>query len=232
MRLILLLAAAAAAFAQTDTNTITVAASRTVTAAPDQVVFGVTVRTGAGAALSDVVAQLPGTGITAADLSYVSDGGLAGQNPQVNWGFQLVVPLSKMKDITAVLSGLERQPGAPKGAASPISYSVQSAQASPDAQSRACDWSALVNDARLEAGRMAFAAGVQVGQIVGISDRPAVPTVAQRIGSFSAYVLDPLTGVLPSGTGSLTAVLSGVFTQGPLTTPATCTLVVQFRLTP
>jgi len=234
MRLILLLAAAATAFAQTDTNTITVAASRTVTVAPDQVGYSVTVRTAGGASLNDAVAQLPGTGITAADLSYVADAGLLGQNPAVDWTFRLVVPFSKMKDTTTVLAGLVRQAGGMKGVASPISFSVQAAQTSADAQTRACDLSALVNDARQEAGRIASAAGVQVGQIVGISDRPAVaiPTAVERIGNFSAISIpDPIAGIPISGIGVLTGVF-GLIAQAPIAPPATCSLVVQFRLTP
>src|SRR5262249_35849459 len=98
MRLILFLTLAAAAFGQNYGQTLTMTMTRNVTATPDQVVFSVAVSAPPDKTLTDVVGLLTGTGITAADLSYVSGG------KTVEWNFALSSPFSKMKETVATLA--------------------------------------------------------------------------------------------------------------------------------
>jgi hypothetical protein len=227
MRLLLLLATAATALAQPDTG-ITITASRNVTAVPDQLLYSVTLRTEASLEVSEVVARLTGTGITAENLSYVS-----GAGELIDWTFNLVTLFSKMSEMNATLARLQQQIG--KVFLSPLlSFRVTSQQTSPDATAQVCPLAALVSDARKEADRIASAAGVHVGAIIGLSEGAggAIPTFAfaARLGSFSQIipaVYDPGVGI-PTG---LTGFLLPYAPPLPIYSPA-CSIVVQFALVP
>ena len=103
--------------AQISNNTVTATASENSTAQPDEAVFSVTVASGLGTSLDQIVAAVSGVGITAADLltvntangSFVTTIGApppGSLGPQ--WTFQLVVPFSKLKDTTSALTALEK----------------------------------------------------------------------------------------------------------------------------
>jgi uncharacterized protein YggE len=215
-RLLFLTAVAATALEQTgtDTNTITITASRNVTAAPDQVVYTVGVRLPSSAGLSDAVAQLAGTGITAAELLYTE-----ADATTVTWSFQHAVPFTAMKDTNAMLAKLSQHLGAQV-----LSYSVTSLQTTPAAQSQVCQLNALMSDARREADRLAAAAGVHVGGIVGLSDQPAPPTSVARLGAYFQVVL--------TVTAYISAFPSFVVEPAPSAPSVPCSLIVQFRLLP
>src|SRR5215471_3555553 len=142
----LILTTAACVFAQ---SVITVSASRAVAIVPDQVAYSVGVQTGSSGRIDDALAQLSGTGITAKDLSYVES--TAGFT---TWTFELLVPFSRMKETSAVLARLPQ---------ANASFSISGARTSQDAAAQACQYTALVSDARREADRLASAAGVHVG---------------------------------------------------------------------
>ena len=221
MRLILLLAAAATAFAQADTNTITITASRNITVPADQVVYSVTLQTDASVSLSDVVGRLAGTGITASDLSYVNSSGTS-----LAWTFQLVRPFSKMQETTSALARLTQEPG---GLNMSVAFSVTGQQVSEEARTQACQLAALVSDARREADRIASAAGVHVGAIVGLSEgrnEVAFPVAASRLGTFATIV--QYRNIVPV---SIFDPIGAIYSPDPATAPA-CSLVVQFRLLP
>ena len=207
-RLVLLLAAAwPVAYAQADSGTIAIAASRNVTLPPDQVVYQIDVQIGLDATLSDVVALLAETGITEADLRYAN-----GDLSKIHWGLQLTAPLSKSKETQAALARVAKAVGT-------MSFSVSFAQVSEAARAQACDFSALVCDARREADRLASAAGVKAGEIVGLSDGSGGPTLAVRAGAF-AGILDPA--------GSFSSfLLGGPYSAAP---PVSCSILVVFRL--
>src|SRR5437763_1408836 len=110
MRFAILFLTTGLAFAQLDTNTVTVNASRNVSVAPDQVVFGIVLYTDAAATLGDVVARLEGTDVTPASFVYVSNGGSRGDDlTSLRWSFGLAVPFSKMKNTTTTLARLKNQ---------------------------------------------------------------------------------------------------------------------------
>jgi hypothetical protein len=208
---------------QPDSNSITVTATRTIYAQPDQVLFAVFVSSNADATLDSVVAALAGTGITAGNLSSVSGSGRALQDgvPGVNlgsplqWTFTLPAPLSKLKDTITSLTTLQ-QTIAQKNPGLSMTFSVQGTQASP----QRCSTSDLIADARAQAQKLANAAGVSVGPIIGVSDAGSsslTAAAAYRIptlltGDFSAFVVNT----------PLFAIAS--------TLPLNCSLVVQFRM--
>lgn len=171
MRFSILFFTTSLAFAQLETNTVTVNASRNVSGVPDQVVLGIVLRTDASATLSQVVARLEGTGVTAADLVYLSTRqNSAGDSPSLNWSFGLVVPFSRMKDTTATLAQLRGKLGLfhdePMLVFSPIRD-----RWSDDAQIQACPLTTLVSDARRQAEGLASAAGMRLGGILSLSDQ-------------------------------------------------------------
>jgi len=218
MRLLLLLTAAATAFAQPDTGAITITASRNVTAIPDQVQYTVTLRTEAYLEVSEVVARLTGTGITAADLSYVTGGG-----EFTEWTFNLVTPFSKMAETNATLARLQQSIRVFQSHS--LSFRVTSQQTSTDATAQACPLTALVSDARREADRIATAAGIHVGPIVGLSEARSIPTLLERQGAFTATLTSSRLG-----SAGFAELLLPYFP--PLPTYTACSLVVQFGLLP
>lgn len=180
-----------------------------------------TVRTGTGTGVAGAVALLAGTGITAADLSSAS-----GDAGGVQWVFQLTVPFSKMKGTGATLARARHQldPGA-------MSYAVGWAQVSEAAQAAACDFAALVSDARREADRVASAAGVRAGEIVGLLEGAygsVLGVPANRSGSFSGVVVPNPFPAIPvyNGVSYASFLLGSVSAPAP----APCGMTVVFRL--
>ena len=109
-----LVMSASLAFGQLDSNSVTVTASRGVNLRADQAVLGVFVDSGLNASLDDVLAALQGSGITIANFSGVSTASAIfvppppklQPPPMLEWAFGLSVPLSKLKDTFATLTGL------------------------------------------------------------------------------------------------------------------------------
>jgi hypothetical protein len=208
MRLLsgLLLLTASAAFAQLDDNTITITATRQVTLQPDQIVFNVSVRAPETAGLNDVLAMLPGTGITEANL-----GAVYGNSPNpLQWSFSLTTSFAEAGATTNLLTQLESQS---KGAVSFYVQGTQVSQASQQAQP--CSQTALVADARKQVQALASAAGLTVGPVLAVSDGNGTATqvVASRIGAFV-------------GVPTLLAVPNFLFAPAI----STCTAVVKFQL--
>src|SRR6266851_140131 len=101
MRFTILFLTCGLAFAQLETNTVTITASRNVSVVADQVVYRLSLTTDVSATLDDVVGQLGGAGITAANLSHVW--GRGDPVRSVEWSLELVTPFSKMKETVAAL---------------------------------------------------------------------------------------------------------------------------------
>src|SRR5258706_8129888 len=87
---------------QSDLNSLTVTASRSTSVQPDQAVFAINVSSTAPTSLDDVLAALQGSGVSAANFSWVS-----GFPPA--WSFTLPVPFSKMKETTTALGVLKQK---------------------------------------------------------------------------------------------------------------------------
>jgi hypothetical protein len=96
--------------AQLANNTVTVTASQTSTAQPDEAVISVDVSSGA---IRPWITLWPQSAadITAADLVGIANSAYNSGLPTtafLDWGFQLVVPISKLKATMAALTALEK----------------------------------------------------------------------------------------------------------------------------
>jgi uncharacterized protein YggE len=164
--LVLFLAAACAAFAQLDANVITVTASRQVSVPPDQVSIAVTFPGGDLQTLNLLTSVFP-------TANLMSAGG--------SWTLTFVTPI---QDLTASIVSLHALASENHN----VSYYVQGATVSPQAAAaQQCPYPALINDARVQAGKLASAAGVTLGQLVSMAQgNPATPapTSVARLGDF------------------------------------------------
>ncbi len=159
-------------------------ASRNMDLEADQAVFSVAVDSGFDKNLDDILNALPGTGITAANLAGISTQPYplpprlgAAPLPMLAWMFRLPVPLSKVKDTTALLTSLQ-QSIAQKGGGLSLSFQVQGTQISPQAaQSQVCNPADLLADARAQAQKLASAAGLAPGAILGLVSSAPSPSL-------------------------------------------------------
>lgn len=186
------------AFGQLDSNSITVSVSRNASLQPDQAIFGVTVQSGLGTGLDDVIAALQGSGITAANFSGVSTQeqlsgtfGSVTQPPQLTllWVFTLPVPLTKTKDTVASLTTLQ-QSIAKANAGLTLSFSIAGTQVSQQlAQSQTCSLPGLIADATAQAQSLAAAGGLYLGAITAMSSATSnVASSPQGLVISGAYV--------------------------------------------
>jgi hypothetical protein len=123
-----------------------------------------------------VVAAVQGAGITLSNLSGIAtvqnfDVFPPSQNPpppQVEWSFALPVPISKLAD-TATLLNTVQQNVLKNNKAWTMSFSVQGTQVSLALQqSQVCSVADLIADARVQAQKLASAAGMTVGNVLAI----------------------------------------------------------------
>lgn len=160
---VLALLVAGVAFAQLETNSVTVTASRTVSAPPDQVIFGVFVNSGFSSSLSDIVNALGSVGITQANFSSLTE--VSNPNPALQWGFGLVVPFAQLKNTAAALASLA-QSIAQNNSGLTLSFSVAGTQTS---QLPPCPIAGLISDAGTQAQQLATGAGRSLGGILAMS---------------------------------------------------------------
>jgi hypothetical protein len=188
---ILLLTSAAFAFGQLDSNSVTVTSSHNTAPLPDQAVFSVTVTSGSGTSLTDVVSALQGSGITLANLSGVttlSSGSPTGIGipppgpftPPLYWTFTLVVPLANTMATVAMLTGLQ-QTVPQKNSSLTLSFSIQGTQVSQQLlQSQPCVISDLLTDARAQAQTLAASGGRILSGILALSSATSGCTVTVK----------------------------------------------------
>jgi uncharacterized protein YggE len=190
---------------QPGPHTITVNAYRTLSAAPDQVVISLEVSSPRTAALSDVASALSKAGVAGATFT-----GLSSESGTLHWSFSLTAPVATLTNTVAALLNAQQNIGAGGSGLSLTTY-IESLQASPQSRQR-CEQADLIAGARTHAERVAAAAGVSAGSIVGIGP----PSPAPPVAAF-AYIADfiPVSGFL------------AVPFQAPQTT---CSLAVQFLL--
>jgi hypothetical protein len=128
-------------------------------------VFNVQVTSGLNSSMDDVIAALQGSGITAANFQGLSSffNYVTGAAPSVqalDWSFQLVVPLTKVKDTITTLSSLQSKLASQNSGLS-LSFSIQGTQSS--VQPAACSLPDLLSNARTQAQNLAAGAGLSVG---------------------------------------------------------------------
>lgn len=215
--------------AQLDTNTVTVTATRTYDLQPDQVQLYVTLTAPVAVGLDEILAQLEGSGITAANLNgvYTPYSNASDEyHGYSQWSFTPTVGFDKLKAALAALSRLQITAG--KFMESPalrfdvggtkISYALLAAHA--------CPFPTLIDDARRQADAMAAAAGMRTGAIVSLSDGSSVdPIAAGPIAGFSAAGGAGGPFFLPGGFSPSAGPIGTIFSPG-------CSLTVQFELLP
>jgi hypothetical protein len=223
---VLLVLSASACLAQLDDDIVTVTATRSVTLQPDQAMLGLNVTTPLNTGLDDVLAAMPGLGLSAADLVFVNTTLLTNNVPSLTWLFSKGVPFSNLKDAVAAATAAEQSLAANRSTFNLTFY--VSSQVSQTAQQApaVCPIPTLFADAQAQAHQIASAAGVRIGGVVSMAQGSALqlPTAALRAGDFAqAAIFDPLTGTQPSA-----SFVSFLLTQ-PIS-PAGCSLTVQFKL--
>ncbi len=204
----------AAAFGQVDANSITVSAAHGATLQPDQAVFAVTVQSGLGTGLDDVLAALQGSGITASNLA-----GVASTNQYINpnasnpsmlqWTFTLSTALTNTKATVASLTTLQ-QNIAKQNNGLTLSFSIVGTQVSQQlAQSQTCSLTSLIAEATAQAQSLAAAGGLTLGAIVAISG-----ATSNVVANTQAYV----------GLGAIVS-------SSPLTLAPPCAITLRFNAT-
>ena len=176
-----LLVLSARMFGQVSANSVTVTASRSATVQPDEVYFAVFVSSGADKNLDDIVGALKGTGITAANFVRLTSlfqpvGPTAPPHQSLQWTFQILVPLAKLKDTTAAFAALAQSLQQQNNGLS-LTFAVQGTAVSPQ-QTPSCKLADLIADARAQAQQLTSAAGVTPGMIQSLiaATSPAAPT--------------------------------------------------------
>jgi len=145
---------------QLNSNTVTVTVWQNSSSQPDQAIFNVTVGSGMDKSLDDIVKSVASVGISAVDLV-----GISFPSAQIQWSFQLPVPVSSLKQTTASLAALQTAIAQSGGS---LSFSLGGTQNSGTPQ-QSCDFAGLIANAQAQAQSSTAAAGSAVGRITGIS---------------------------------------------------------------
>ncbi len=162
------------AFGQLDSNSITVTATRTVALQPDEAIFAVYVGAPLSATLDDIVKAVAGAGITAANFAGVTTPQLSffpdnQAQSTLQWAFALTSPYAKMKDTIIALTTLQQNIGQNDSGLT-LQFQVQGVQVSQQlTQMQACPQADLIAEAKIQATKLATAAGFSVGNILAIS---------------------------------------------------------------
>ncbi len=207
--LLILLLVTAPVFGQLDPHTITIAATRSTYLQPDDAVFNVYVISSASTTVDQVVASLSPLGINSSNLTGVNN---TSSPPNLQWNFNLAVPLSTLTATIGSLTKLE-QTITQNNSGLTLTFTVGGTQVSPQLQqSQSCSNSDLMADATAQAQQLAAAAGLTLGPILKLTnaplDQPTLVVASAILGYF-----------VP------TNFVAGV-------SPVTCSLVVEFRLLP
>ena len=205
MRVLFALLLASTAFAQLDSNSVTVSASRGTSLQADQVVFAVTVDTALDVSLNDVVAALQNAGITLSNFAsvrtlqpnFIPPPPNQGPPMQVEWTFGLPVAISKLPDTAALLKTVQ-QSVVSNNKGWTMSFSVQGTQVSlPLQQSQVCSIPDLIADARVQAQKLASAAGMTLGNVLAMSSGTSTAQPASGVyvaSGLASFLLSPSFG--------------------------------------
>lgn len=164
--------AASTAFAQLDSNSVTVTSSKNATTTIDQANYTISINTNATTTLDQVVASLQALGITAANLSNISNTtSYLGNNTvqaRLNWGFSWPTPIAKAKDTVTQLLATQAaiKQNQPDWSFSFSSYSTYSGQ---NQAPPPCPSADLLADAKAQAQKLADTAGLALGQVLALS---------------------------------------------------------------
>lgn len=153
-----------AQLAQLESNTLTITATQQVNTQPDQAVFDVYVSANLTQGLNDILAALPGTGISAANIAGIS----TLYNGTVQWWFEVPVPLANVQTFVGALATGQQTFVASNNGMTLAVY-PGGLQVSPALlASQTCPIASLVSSARAQARTIANAAGFSVGPILSL----------------------------------------------------------------
>ena len=190
-------------------HTLTIAATRSVNLQPDQVLYSLSVSSGAAATLDQIVAALSGLGITASNLNGVTN------NPAstFQWSFTLAAPLSNLTATIGTLTKLQ-QTITQNNSGLTLAFYVDGTEVSQQLrQSQTCSNSDLIADATAQAQKVSAAAQLTLGPVRSLSNTPLPqPTLV--------YATNEIVGeIVPNN--------FVVYSS-----PVTCSLYVEFQLLP
>jgi uncharacterized protein YggE len=199
--LVLFVAAVSTAMAQLESHSVTVSVSRVLYAAPDQASISFAVTTEVTSTLDDVIASLNARGLPALTLNSVSS------DTKLTWIFGFTVPLANVGQTLTLLSKLG------------YDASVNGITLSDVAMSKlTCNYFDLIADAQAQGRTLTDAAGMRLGSVLALADRPYEVT---------------LTGDLRSSSPSFISIAAFVSTPIFRTIPAlTCSVTVKFQMLP
>jgi len=159
---------------------------------PDLIVFTVTVTSPIDDSLDDIVANLKGTGITAANFNNLGSAQAArkggGADFVLVWTFTMPVPQASTKSTAALLSAAQADFAKTKPGLT-LSFNTQGTAVSPELQqSHSCTYTGLVADARAQARKLAAATGLSLGGIVALSASVTVTNPGSGLIPAPAYL--------------------------------------------
>jgi hypothetical protein len=156
-------------------RTLTISANRTTYLQPDEVVFGVSVTSGVATTADQIVAALSGLGIASSNLTGVNT---TSAPPNLQWAFNLAIPLSNLTAILASLAKLQ-QTIAQNDSGLTLTFNVNGTEVSQQLQqSQSCSNSDLIADATTQAQKLAPAAGLTLGATLQLSNAPLIQPYA------------------------------------------------------
>lgn len=171
-------------------NSITVTASRSTPLQPDQISMVLNVTSDVNAGVDDITAALQQAGISGVVFTGVYttsqySGNPPAQQSRLSWSFTLTAPLSKIKDTLSAILAAQQSLAKASPPLTLSSFGAQ-VQVSPDlAKSQSCPEADLIKDAQAQAQKVAAAAGVSAGPILGLTGGTTGLAAAARLGSFS-----------------------------------------------
>lgn len=204
-----LLLTAVPVFGQLPPHTLTIAATRSINLQSDQVLFSLSVSSGAASTLDQIVAALSGLGITSSNLSGVFNNPTP---PNFQWDFTLAAPLSNLTATIGSLTKLQ-QTITQNNSGLTLTFYVDGTEVSQQLQqSQSCSNSDLIADATAQAQKMSAAAQLTLGPIRSLSNTPLLePTLVIAGARLGEIVYNSLV---------------------EYASPVTCSLYVEFRLLP
>ena len=156
---------------QPGPHAMSIDASRLSSVKLDQVLIDLTVTTDISADAGAANAILARVGIRDAVFTGVRTFSPTLRRTVLEWSFALTTPLDKMKSTLAQIAAARQDP------AINLDFYVDGLQGSTQTPPL-CDEAGLVADARAQAQKLAAAAGVSLGPVVGVSDGQGQPQLA------------------------------------------------------
>ncbi len=202
---------AAPVFGQLAPHTITISATHSTYLQPDNVIFGLSVTASPTTTLDQVVASLSSLGVTSSSLTSINN---TSSPPNLQWNFNLAVPLASLTATIGTLTKLE-QTITQNNSGLTLSFSVEGTEVSQQLQqSQTCSNADLMADATAQAQKLATAAGLTLGPVLQLSNAGLTVAPVLEVASLVGYVV-PSSAILLD-----------------YASPVNCSLAVQFQLRP